>query len=102
MTHGTYSYQQKKMTQTTDVQEKIEEIMGAAYDGELTDTHRVFLLNVALTAAANELHRLASNGTPPSPEVLTLIQQVGLICDPDTTADDLAVRVTPDADQEEV
>lgn len=63
----------------------------AALDGSLTDTDRVILLKLALSVAANEFHRIASNGVPDTitPEVLLLLQQIFLLCDDDVDIDKL-------------
>lgn len=62
----------------------------AALDGTMTDTDRVALYNLAMTIAAEELYRVEQRvpGVV-SPESLTMLHQVALLCDPNVTTDQL-------------
>lgn len=67
----------------------IESILRRVVAGDVTDADRVVLYRLALTSAAAEFHRIASNGHADliAPEVLILLQQIHTLCDPRVSAD---------------
>ena len=80
--------------------ETLEDIIRGASQhalaGTLTDTARVQLYKLALTIAAEEFHRVekeANGNAVVKPDILILLQQISLICEPDVATDMLMMAM---------
>lgn len=61
--------------------ERFESIIEKAVTEGLEPSDMIVLYQIALTAAVDELHRIEHQAdTPVNPAVLTLIQQISLLC----------------------
>ncbi len=81
--------------------EVLEDIIHSASEnalaGTLTDSARIELYKLALTVAAEEFHRVekGANGTSiVKPDILILLQQIAIICEPDVDTDMLMEQMT--------
>ena len=71
---------------TRTIEKILTEVAEQAIEGTLTDETRIGVYELALTVAANELHRIerTHNGAV-SPESLLLLQQLALLADKNVT-----------------
>lgn len=82
------------MTSISNVEEILTQAATAAIDGEMDDTTRVSLYQLALTVASEELFRIEEMlGGTVNPGSLLLIQQLGLLASPDVDPSKLLANI---------